>query len=174
MFDSYKKAALTVNSTYSSTSDEIDWKQNQMLPFLHIQMDLCSFTLKDAMIKVNDELKIKQDEILNQLGYYIAGELLIEILQSIDFLHKHDPTIIHRDLKPQNILISTVSNGRFVKISDFGLATEHSGEDSHTKLAGTISYMAPEVMTGRNYNTKADIYSLGLIIQEIFNISINT
>jgi serine/threonine protein kinase len=95
------------------------------------------------MTKVNEELSIKKGEPLNTIGYYIASELFIEILQSIAFLHKQN--IIHRDLKPKNILVTNGSNGRYIKIADFGIATEHSGEQSHTQLVGTKKYMAPEV-----------------------------
>jgi serine/threonine protein kinase len=134
-------------------------------------MDLCLFTLRDAMTKVNEELSIKNGEPLNPIGYYIACQLFIEILQSIDFLHKQN--IIHRDLKPKNILVTNGSNGRYIKIADFGIATSHSGEQSHSQLVGTKKYMAPEVWNGRKYDTKADIYSIGVITQEMFNIDIN-
>jgi serine/threonine protein kinase len=161
-----------IDNTNSST-DELDSGDNTNHAFLHIQMDLCLFTLRDAMNKVNEELSIKNREPLNPIGYYIACELFIEILQSIDFLHKQSPAIIHRDLKPQNILVTNGSNGRYIKISDFGIATAHSGEQSHTQLVGTRKYMAPEVWNGRKYDTKADIYSIGVITQEMFNIDIN-
>jgi serine/threonine protein kinase len=66
---------------------------------------------------------------MTPLGYYISSELFIEILESVDYLHKQK--VIHRDLKPTNVLIT---NGRFVKIADFGLATIHEFErQSHTK-----------------------------------------
>jgi serine/threonine protein kinase len=80
------------------------------------------------------------------------------------------PPIIHRDLKPANILISYGLNGRFVKLADFGLSTFHEFEgQSHTQNIGTHKYMAPEVLYGKKYDTKADIHSLGVILREIFN-----
>jgi serine/threonine protein kinase len=109
---------------------------------------------------------------MTPLGYYISSQLFEEILESVDYLHKQK--IIHRDLKPNNILITDGTNGRFVKIADFGLATFHLFDgQSHTKYKGTIRYAAPEVMSSRKYDTKADIYSLGVILQELFNIDIN-
>jgi serine/threonine protein kinase len=54
------------------------------------------------------------------------------------------------------------------------LATHHESEDqSHTKDRGTDKYVAPEVRTTTKYNTKTDIYSLGVVAQELFNIDIN-
>ncbi len=157
------------NTSYIS-SPEV-FKPNKTL-LLHIQMELCLISLREVTIKLNNELNQKPNEVMTPLGYYIASELSIEILESVDYLHKQK--VIHRDLKPNNILITSGMNGRFVKIADFGLATIHEFEgQSHTKYRGTIKYSAPEVMRTKNYDMKADIYSLGVILQEIFNIDIN-
>jgi serine/threonine protein kinase len=68
-------------------------------------------------------------------------------------------------------LIAFKTDGRFVKLADFGLAKLHEFEEqSNTCGVGTQKYMAPEVLTSRKYNTKADFYSLGVIIPELFNI----
>jgi serine/threonine protein kinase len=135
-------------------------------------MELCLMTLKEVMKKLNKELDQKQNEVMTPLGYYIASELSIEILESVDYLHKQK--VIHRDLKPNNILITNGMNGRFVKIADFGLATIHEFDgQTHTKYKGSQRYVAPEVLRTRNYDLKVDIYSLGVILQEIFNIDIN-
>lgn len=61
------------------------------------------------------------------------------------------------------------SNNRFVKIGDFGhIAIHHFTNKSHTNDRGTIRYMAPEVKSNKNYNTKADIYSLGNNFKTLF------
>jgi serine/threonine protein kinase len=66
------------------------------------------------------------------------------------------------------------NNGRFVKLADFGLATLHMSESqSHTVGIGTPKYLAPEVSQNGSYDTKADIYSLGFTILELFNLNIN-
>ena len=106
------------------------------------------------------------------MGYYISSELFIEILESVDYLHKQN--VIHRDLKPENILLTDGQNGRFIKIADFGLSVIHEFvSQSHTTGCGTLKYIAPEVVQSTKYDTKADIYSLGVIVQELFNITIN-
>jgi alpha-tubulin suppressor-like RCC1 family protein len=138
---------------------------------LHIQMELCYKTLRDIIKQLNTELNQNSLEIMSPIGYYISSELFIETLESVDYLHKQKPQIIHRDLKPTNILIAFKTDGRFVKLADFGLAKLQESEDqSNTRDVGTHKYMAPEVLTSRKYNTKADIYSLGVIIPELFNI----
>jgi serine/threonine protein kinase len=139
---------------------------------LHIQMEYCSMTLRDSINKLNTELNQNEVGKLTPIGYFISCELFSEILDSIDYLHRKN--IIHRDLKPTNILISEGKDGRFVKIADFGLAIIHSPDkdNSHTQASGTLKYMAPEVLRTRKYDTKADIYSLGVIMAELFNFNI--
>ncbi len=151
------------NSELSSGHKVFD-KQNTYL--LHIQMELCLKTMKEI---IKEELK---NLLLTPLGYYISSELFIELLECVQYLHKQN--IIHRDLKPENILISYGMNGRFVKLGDFGLSTFHEFEEqSHTKYLGTRIYTAPEVMSSKYYDTRADVYSLGIIVQQLFNIDIN-
>jgi hypothetical protein len=139
-------------------------KQNTLL--LHIQMELCFKSLREI---INEELK---NVFMTTLVYYISSELFIELLECVNYIHKQN--IIHRDLKPENILLTFGTNGRFVKLCDFGLSTFHEFEEqSHTKYSGTKGYAAPEVMNTKYYDTKADIYSLGVIVQDLFNIDIN-
>jgi serine/threonine protein kinase len=138
---------------------------------LHIQMEYCFKTLKDVIEQII-EFKDKNKDLLSPIGYYIASKLSIELLECVHFIHKMDPPIIHRDLKPANILITNGNNGRFIKLADFGLSTIHEYSlQSHTQSCGTLKFMAPEVVNGRNYNTKADIFSLGVIMQNLFNIN---
>jgi serine/threonine protein kinase len=82
----------------------------------------------------------------------------------------HNRSIIHRDLKPDNILLNENSSGNYIKIADFGLVKVHKIAKSNTADKGTPKYMTPEVVTGKRYDLKADIYSLAVIIEEMFNI----
>jgi alpha-tubulin suppressor-like RCC1 family protein len=165
-FDVWIEENYYLNNDNSGLSSEHKLFDKQNTPLLHIQMELCFKTMKQI---INEEL----NKLLNTpLGYYISSELFIELLECVNYLHKQ--YIIHRDLKPENILISYGMNGRFVKLGDFGLSTFHEFvEQSHTKYLGTRIFTAPEVMTSKHYNTKADVYSLGVIVQELFGIDIN-
>src|SRR6266542_4260534 len=77
----------------------------------------------------------------------------------------HDVGVLHRDLKPSNIMIDEHGNAR---ILDFGLAglTEEFGDDEIR--AGTPAYMSPEQIEGQEQTVKSDIYSLGLVLYELF------
>jgi hypothetical protein len=133
---------------------------------IHLQMEYCFKSLKE-IIKTESKYLL-----MTPLGYYILSELFIELLECVNYLHKRN--IIHRNLKPHNILITYGLDGRFIKIDSFLLSVIHEFDDqSHSQGVGTIKYMAPEVKMGRKYDTKADIYSLGFIVAELFDLDIN-
>ena len=153
------------------------WIENKRL---YIQMELCSHNLKKVIEEKPKVFERLSSEAMNSIEFYISCQLFKELLESVGYLHESNPPIIHRDLKPHNILITEESrNGRFLKLCDFGLATFDSLTTvSHSVGKGTPKYMAPEVIYSKlsrtGYNTKADIYSLGVIAQELFDIDINS
>ena len=73
--------------------------------------------------------------------------------------------VLHRDIKPQNIFVSR--SGEY-KLGDFGISTI-SDHTTRAATAGTYRYMAPEVFHNKPYGTKADIYSLGLVLYWLLN-----
>lgn len=77
----------------------------------------------------------------------------------------HIKGVVHRDLKPANIMID--GQGQ-VRITDFGLAAMQSTGDNVIGMSGTPAYMAPEHLLHAESNRQTDIYSLGLILYEVF------
>ena len=71
----------------------------------------------------------------------------------------HDEGVLHRDLKPANVMLD--GRGR-VKLTDFGLAAVNEVR------AGTPIYMAPEQLAGEGVSVRSDLYSLGLVLHELF------
>jgi serine/threonine-protein kinase len=77
----------------------------------------------------------------------------------------HRSGVLHRDLKPGNVMLD--GKGR-ARITDFGLAIAVSEADRSSALAGTLAYMAPELLTGSVPSVQSDLYSLGLVLYELF------
>jgi serine/threonine-protein kinase len=93
--------------------------------------------------------------------------IISDICKGMSVAHQAD--IVHRDLKPHNILIN---ENDLVKIVDFGLAAGVSPTDSRltqrSARMGTPAYMAPEQVRGGSIDPRTDIYSLGVIMYELF------
>ncbi len=78
----------------------------------------------------------------------------------------HGQSVVHRDLKPENILIATDGT---VKVMDFGLARSVEAQTTQSgTVMGTPAYMSPEQAQGKPVDLRSDIYSLGLILYEMF------
>jgi len=113
---------------------------------------------------------------------YLDGEDLASLLRRIgrlpqdkalEFTRKicaglgaaHERGVLHRDLKPGNIMI----DGRgHVRITDFGLAALAVEIPLSDVRSGTPAYMSPEQKTGKEVTTRSDLYSLGLVLHEMF------
>ncbi|MDX1994044.1 MAG: protein kinase [bacterium] len=87
-------------------------------------------------------------------------DLLGQMLQALAYLHRRG--IIHRDLKPDNVL---VEQGQ-VRVLDFGLSKRTQDSDDE-QLAGTLAYIAPEVLMGQMADERADFYAMGVIAYEL-------
>jgi serine/threonine-protein kinase len=74
--------------------------------------------------------------------------------------------IIHRDIKPENIFVT--EDGTF-KLGDFGTARQLERTMSGMSKKGTFSYMAPEIYRGERYDSRADLYSLGIVLYKLRN-----
>jgi len=111
---------------------------------------------------------------------YVAGQDLSSLRRSVGRLAEekaleiarqlcaalaavHEQGLLHRDLKPANVLLD--ERGR-IRLADFGLAT--AADRVSDVGSGTPLYMAPEQLTGREVTVQSDLYSLGLVLYELF------
>ena len=89
-----------------------------------------------------------------------ANELARQICAGLNAAHERG--VLHRDLKPQNIIVDEEGDA---KIVDFGIA---SLVESHQPTGGTPTYMAPELFAGSAPSVRSDLYSLGLLLYELY------
>ncbi|KAI8811426.1 kinase-like domain-containing protein [Cladochytrium replicatum] len=89
-----------------------------------------------------------------------ASRYIAQMTTALKYLHKKN--VIHRDIKPENLLVGI--NGE-LKIGDFGWSV-HAPNARRTTLCGTLDYLPPEMVEGREHNEKVDLWSLGVLCYE--------
>lgn len=89
--------------------------------------------------------------------FYVACVIL-----AFDYLHKKG--VIYRDLKPENLLLD--SSG-YIKLTDFGFAKQLAADEKAWTFCGTPEYVAPEIITNKSHDYRADIWSLGILVFEL-------
>ncbi|CAG8534229.1 556_t:CDS:10 [Acaulospora morrowiae] len=98
-----------------------------------------------------------------RLNEFQIARVARETLKALNYLH--ELRIIHRDVRSDNILINSRGD---IKLADFGYSVQLTEKESHRKsIIGTPYWMAPEVIKGQPYDTKVDIWSLGISIIEM-------
>ncbi|XP_014379052.1 eukaryotic translation initiation factor 2-alpha kinase 1 [Alligator sinensis] len=154
---------------------------------LHIQMQLCEISLSDWIVDRNKrcgEKTVENSSPYHLVDVHWTSKIFKELLEGV--YHIHRMGVMHRDIKPRNIFL--YGSDHQVKIGDFGLAcreilqedTDHWFETKgekyneekhrlrHTSGVGTCLYASPEQLQGSQYDFKSDMYSLGVILLELF------
>jgi len=106
------------------------------------------------------------DSLLRRIGR-LPGDKALEIARRLcaGLAAAHDQGILHRDLKPANVMLD--GRGQAI-LTDFGLAGVADQIEGAEVRSGTPAYMAPEQLAGKEVTVRSDIYSLGLVLYEIF------
>ncbi|XP_019786261.1 eukaryotic translation initiation factor 2-alpha kinase 1 isoform X4 [Tursiops truncatus] len=144
---------------------------------LHIQMQLCELSLWDWIRERNQQGRESMDEsACPYVMASVATKIFQELVEGVFYIHNMG--IVHRDLKPRNIFLH--GPNQQVKIGDFGLACADIIQNTdwangngkrtptHTSRVGTCLYASPEQLEGSEYDAKSDMYSLGVILLELF------
>ncbi|XP_061065460.1 eukaryotic translation initiation factor 2-alpha kinase 1 isoform X3 [Eubalaena glacialis] len=144
---------------------------------LHIQMQLCELSLWDWITERNQQGRESMDEsACPYVMASVATKIFQELVEGVFYIHNMG--IVHRDLKPRNIFLH--GPDQQVKIGDFGLACADIIQNTdwangngkrtptHTSRVGTCLYASPEQLEGSEYDAKSDMYSLGVILLELF------
>ena len=112
-------------------------------------------TLKEYIKDSNGVLKWRE-----------AANISIQICRALDHAHSHH--VVHRDIKPQNIIMT---EGGKLKVADFGIARAANNSTTvnlNTSAVGSAHYLSPEQARGGYTDHRSDIYSLGIVMYEMF------
>ena len=90
-----------------------------------------------------------------------AAKIIYKLCAAVSFLHHYG--IVHRDLKPENILMTEDTNNADIRLVDFGLGKIIGPGEECNEPFGTFSYVAPEVLLSKPYNSKVDMFGIGII-----------
>ncbi|NXT08071.1 E2AK1 kinase, partial [Prunella fulvescens] len=148
---------------------------------LHIQMQLCEISLWDWIAERNKRCNKRSEDTSSP--YHLVDicwtmKIFQEVVEGVCYIHSMG--VMHRDIKPRNIFLH--GSDHQVKIGDFGLAckdllwddadqrfqTEQINGLTHTSGVGTCLYASPEQLQGSHYDFKSDMYSMGVILLELF------
>lgn len=102
-----------------------------------------------------------------KLSWREAASFSMQICRALE--HAHSKHVVHRDIKPQNIIIA---EGNKLKVADFGIARAANNTTTVNAAVGSAHYLSPEQARGGYTDHRSDIYSLGIVMYEMFTGSL--
>ena len=151
-FEIEARAAAALNHPNIATIHNIEETDNEMFIVMEY---IKGKELKDIIVETRDRMSLQINEVI---------KIATQIADGLEAAHKEG--ITHRDIKTGNIMIT---ESGIVKVMDFGLAKVKGGSKvtQMGSTVGTIDYMSPEQTRGDEVDSRADIWSLGVVIYEM-------
>ncbi len=146
----YREAQSTGNLHHRNIVTVYELGDHEGSPYL--VMEYLEGETLDAVIQSNRSLPL-----LDQINF------ILEVCDGLTYAHQRG--VVHRDIKPGNIMVLKDSG---VKIVDFGIA--HIGNRTVTRtgqLLGSLPYMSPEQISGKQVDARTDIFSLGVVFHQL-------
>lgn len=156
--------------------EEIAVHQRLFHPNIVLMMGAC--TTGEQLMIVQELMHKDLERVLYDPDIHLSLARRIgfgrEISLGMNWLHKLDPPVVHRDLKPSNCLLDREM--QHLKIADFGLSSILMTDRSALKASaftprGTANYLAPEVLSGLELTTAADVYAFAIVLWQILTLN---
>jgi len=158
-------------------------KKNSVLPKvlrqLITEVEICLTLDHPNVVRLNDVYDTNQEiailtEVLNGGELFgrlaevkvfpepLAAETTRQMLRALSYLHSHD--IVHRDIKLENVMYESDAVDSPLKLIDFGFAKVWDSSKVMRTACGSVAYVSPDVLRGKGYTSKCDLWSLGVIV----------
>ncbi|CAG2173358.1 unnamed protein product [Oppiella nova] len=168
-YDTTKQLLNELGKLKQITSDYIIelndlWLESKII---YIRMEYSERNLRDFIYQKQQESGRQPGHVMDVSEYFISCGIFKEILECVQYLHELNPQIIHKNIKPENFLVhNKLGHKLCIKISDFFInCTRMTNRDDNS-----VIYASPELLSEcSNITFQTDIYSLGVIAQEIFD-----
>ena len=115
-------------------------------------------------IKRGNLFSLLQSQPNKCLDQKSIANYIVDLISSLYYLHNMNPSIIHRDIKPENLLLS---DDNHLKLTDFGGSNYYFQNKARFTTVGTRIYQSPEMLLNKGYDTRVDIWAIGVLIFEL-------
>jgi len=171
----HRKVAFKVINPETANALSIEQFRNEVEILSKLQHPHIVSVYETGQVNADTTLPFLAMELLNTKSLANVGTLtyarIVFIAQQLCevLAYIHGQGIVYRDLKPDNILLEKRGFDYFIKLVDFGLARprEEAYKTNESSLAGTLFYLAPELIAGQLADISSDLYALGILLYEL-------
>ena len=135
-------------------------------------MEYCFDNLRNVLTIKLIVFERNENQAMNSIEYFISCEIFRQITEALNCLHTFKPEpLIHTNLKPENILIGMSGNKRICKLADFVSPSSIKNISNYQLMTcDNDKYRAPEINSLQDCDIKSDIFSLGKVCLDVFDL----